>query len=178
VNIDQSDEILKYVLKWLKDKNITPSKIALQKILFFLKERGIPLRYEFEAYAYGPFSKEVMFAADYLATQKGICVGRTDYELLPNFTCSLPENLQHELDQHLSIFSDLIDSEFRFDRLELVGTILYCIRSLQEHGMSVSQPEVTKEFKAWKGNKFKQAEIENAYIKLINLFSGPCSSNG
>jgi hypothetical protein len=177
VNIDQSDEILKYVLKWLKDKNISPSKIALQKILFFLKERGILLRYEFEAYAYGPFSKEVVVTADYLATQKGIRICRTDYELLPEFTHCLPENLQQDVNQHLTLFMELVDNDFKFGQLELIGTVLYCIRSLQEHGMSVSQPEVTKEFKAWKGNKFKQAEIDRAYRKLIDVFNEPCSAH-
>ena len=171
MSVERSNQIFKHVLAWMHKKNIETSKIAMQKTLFFLKECGISMRFEFDAYTYGPFSRQVMEAAKELEYAGEISVNHTHYELVPSFSDTLPEKQRKNLDKKLDKFSSLIDGDFRFDNLELFGTVLYCIRSLQENGMGPDSNDVIQEFQAWKGTKYSNKNIENAYGKLYPVFS-------
>jgi len=91
MSVERSNQIFKHVLAWMREKNIETSKIAIQKTLFFLKECGIPMRFEFDAYTYGPFSKQIMDAAKELEYAGEITVSHSDYELASSFTDTLPE---------------------------------------------------------------------------------------
>ncbi|MFZ3046281.1 MAG: hypothetical protein WA151_10225 [Desulfatirhabdiaceae bacterium] len=171
MNTDSSTEILKYVLIWLNKRDIPSSKIALQKMLFFLKESGIPMRFEFEAYSYGPFSRNVVATTNELAVQNMIQVNRTQYTILTSMDCNLQNDVRDKIDRQLTTFTALIDMDFKFDKLELFGSVLYCIRALQEHETIPTQQSVEKEFSAWKGNNYKSTDICSAYHKLIQVFS-------
>ena len=52
------------------------------------------------------------------------------------------------MDKKLDKFTDLINGDFSFDNLEFFGTILYCIRALQENGMELNLKKVIQEFQA------------------------------
>ena len=169
---ERSNQILKHVLAWMSEKNIETSKIAIQKTLFFLKECGIPMRFEFDAYTYGPFSKQIMDAAEELEYAGEITVSHRDYELASSFTDTLPEKEKTDLDEKLDKFTGLINKDFSFDNMELFGTVLYCIRALQENGMEPDSNDVIQEFQAWKGTRYSDENIENAYEKLHPVFSG------
>lgn len=171
MDVERSNQIFKHVLAWMHRKNIETSKIAMQKILFFLKEKGIPMRFEFDAYTYGPFSRQVMDAAKDLEYAGEITVSRRDYNLTSSFSDTLPENEKTNLDKKLNKFSSLINKDFSFDKLELFGTVLYCIRALQENGIKLNFKKVIQEFQAWKGTKYSDKNIENAYGKLYPVFS-------
>lgn len=171
MSVEKSNQIFKHVLAWMRDKNIETSKIAIQKTLFFLKECGIPMRFEFDAYTYGPFSKQIMDAAKELEYAEKITISHSDYELASSFTDTLPEKEKTNLDEKLNKFTDLINRDFSFDNMELFGTVLYCIRALQENGMEPDSNDVIQEFQAWKGTRYSDKNIENAYGKLYPVFS-------
>lgn len=171
MSVERSNQIFKHVLAWMREKNIETSKIAIQKTLFFLKECGIPMRFEFDAYTYGPFSKQIMDAAKELEYAGEITVSHSDYKLTSSFSNTLPEKEKKNLDKKLDKFTSLINGDFSFDNLELFGTVLYCIRALQENGMESNLKKVIQEFKAWKGTRYSDNNIENAYGKLYPVFS-------
>ena len=75
------------------------------------------------------------------------------------------------MNEKLDQFSSLIDRDFSFNNLELFGTVLYCIRALQENGMESNLKKVIQEFQAWKGTRYSDKNIENAYKKLSPVFS-------
>ena len=171
MNVERSNQIFKHVLAWMHKKNIETSKIAMQKTLFFLKEQGISMRFEFDAYAYGPFSRQVMETAEELEYAGEITVNPTYYELASAFSDTLPKKEKKNLNKKLDKFSSLIGGDFSFNNLELFGTVLYCIRALQENGMEPDSNDVIQEFHAWKGSKYSDKNIENAYGKLYPVFS-------
>ena len=171
MRVERSSQIFKHVLAWMHKKNIETSKIAMQKTLFFLKEKGISMRFEFDAYTYGPFSKQIMDAAKELESAGEITVNHSDYKLASSFFDTLNENESEKLDKKLDKFSSLINGDFSFDNLELFGTVLYCIRALQENGMELNLKKVIQEFQAWKGTRYSDKNIENAYKKLSPVFS-------
>ena len=76
------------------------------------------------------------------------------------------------MNKGISHFTSLINGNFSFDNLELFGTVLYCIRALQENGMELNLKKVIQKFQAWKGAKYSDTNIENAYEKLYPVFSG------
>ena len=168
---ERSNQIFKHVLAWMFEKNISTSKIAIQKTLFFLKESGISMRFDFDAYIYGPFSKQIMDAAKELEYAGEITVSHSDYNLASSFSDTLPEKEKINLDEKLDKFTSLINKDFSFDNLELFGTILYCIRALQENGMKPDPNDVIQEFQAWKRTRYSDKNIENAYGKLYPVFS-------
>ncbi len=165
-----SRAIFKHVLAWLHSKKLNPSKIALQKIIFYLKEKGLPLQYDFEPYSYGPFSRDVMNEARNLEINNEIQVRKSDYLLNPGFKEELSDAEKNKVNALIDEFYQLVDKDFSFDNLELYGTVLYCIRSLQDHGDNLNNALVEEEFKAWKGNKFPSAHIHKAYEKLTPVF--------
>ena len=91
MSVERSNQIFKHVLTWMCEKNISTSKIAMQKTLFFLKECGIPMRFDFDAYTYGPFSKQIMDAAKELEYAGEITVSHSDYKLASSFSDTLPK---------------------------------------------------------------------------------------
>lgn len=171
MSVERSNQLFKHVLNWMHEKNIETSKIAMQKMLFFLKECGISMRFEFDAYTYGPFSRQVMDVAKELEYAGEINITRTHYELGSSFSDTLPEKQKENLDKKLDNFFSLIGGDFSFDNLELFGTALYCIKALQENGIEPDANGVLQEFQAWKGTKYSNNDIESAYEKLYPVFS-------
>ena len=164
------NDVLKHVLFWLRDHDITPTKMLIQKFLFFLQERGVVPDYDFEPYAYGPFSRHVREAAAKLDEIGEINVEHTEYKLNDSLTDTLPSKEKQEIDEHLEQFVEMLSNRFSFSNLEVYGTALYCIRALEENGMPVGKEAVIEEFRAWKGRKYGEEVITAAYDGLS--FSG------
>jgi len=169
-NSDYSRAVFKHVLVWLKNKNMQTSKIAIQKTLFYLQEKGVPLHLDFEPYSYGPFSKQIMETASDMERAGEIIVGRTSYTPDANFSETLPQEVCREIDAHLEHFSEQLGHNFSFDSLELYGTVLYCIQALQENGMDTDRSSVIREVRAWKGRKYTEEDIGTAYDSLAPDF--------
>jgi uncharacterized protein YwgA len=169
-NSDYTRSAFKHVLAWLKNKNRQTSKIAMQKALFYLQEKGLPLRLDFQPYSYGPFSRQVMETASDLERAGEISVDRTDYTPGPEFADTLPEEDGREINAHLERFCELLGHDFSFDNLELVGTVLYCIQALQENGLDADKDSVIREVEQWKGTKYAKSAINSAYDALAEEF--------
>jgi len=165
-----AQEAFKYVLAWLKQNKLPTSKIAMQKILFFLQEKGVSLGLDFEPYSYGPFSKQVMEIASDFQRGGEIHITRTEYVAVPELSDNLTPEDRHEIDAHLRQFTGFLDKDFSFDNLELFGTVLYCIQALQENGFTADRQSVQKEFRDWKGRKFSDEAINRSYDVLAEGF--------
>jgi hypothetical protein len=148
----------------------TFSKPMAEKALFYLQEKGLPLRLDFEPYSYGPFSRQVMETASELERAGEILVGRTDYTPGPGFAGNLPEEDRGELNTHLERFCELLGHDFSFENLELCGTVLYCIQALQENGLDADRDSVIREVEQWKGKKYARSAITAAYDALAEEF--------
>lgn len=161
---DLNKEILKYVIDQLGEKD--SSKIAVQKVIFFLREIGIPITYTFGPYAYGPYSKELNNDADELIFWEELVSYNNGYKKGEKFSINLPKWLRDSISEKIEEIRSVIE-DFSFDSLELFGTVFYCIRSLQEIYINPSFEKVQEEFKAWKGNKYLSNRIQQAYKKIM-----------
>lgn len=163
-------EVLKHVISWLKDRNITPTKIGVQKFIFFLQEKKVVPDYNFEPYAYGPFSTQVREAAGELEEGGEIEVRFTEYSPIDSFQDTLTDKEKQRIDGHLEEFVKILGGNTSFSNLEVYGTVLYCIRALEENGLPIDEATLREEFKEWKGEKYSDNAITAAYERLSSVF--------
>jgi uncharacterized protein YwgA len=140
----------------------------VQKLAFFLRETDVPLTYYFEPQAYGPYSRELANDVDELVFWNELESKGYLYEKGVSFSYELASELRELLEERTENFKTLVNDNFAFDSIELFGTVLYCIRTLQEMGITPSFQEVLKEFKAWKGEKYSEEKIQGMYQKIAS----------
>ncbi len=166
-------EILKYTLKQMEDKKIPLTKINIQKIVFFLKEVNIPINYKFEPYLYGPYSSDLASDLKYMERWDEIIFNNDNnsgYELKDNIKLeSIDDMLINNISDRLDSFKEALKNDFSFDSMEISGTVIYCIRALQNFGREVSENAVLKEFKNWKGTRYPDIKIKMAYSNIKDM---------
>ena len=164
---DLEQEIVKYVINTLNERGIPASKIVLQKLIFFLRETGIPLSYSFEPYLYGPYSRELADDLDELAFWDKIIWYEGDYSPVENYVPQLDEGIAEYIRCGITKFSDIVDRDYEFDSMEIFGTVFYCIKSLNEIGEATDLDSVLDEFGEWKGDKYEDDIIEDMYTAIM-----------
>ena len=148
-------------------------RTILQKICYFSKHNGVPLRYNFEIYNYGPYSQELYFeVADFkvdeiikdespdekLSIYKS---GTKADELIKKYQKEI-DKYKKNIDQVIFLFRQIKPTDF-----ELYATVHYLYLSLTKYYSF--PPEIktlTKKFKEIKGKKFTNDSIEKAYGEL------------
>ena len=156
-------EILKYVILKLAEEEIPPARIVVQKIMFYFKESGVPISYSYAPYAYGPYSKELGSDANELVLLDQLESNGFKYSVGQKFSYNLTEDYKVFIDKKINEFKSHVDN-YSFNFMELFGTTLYCIRSLEEMGTEPNEEKVLSEFKTWKGNKYSEKSV----IKMFN----------
>lgn len=160
---DLNKEILKYVILKLTEKEISLARIVVQKIMFYLKESGVPISYSYAPYAYGPYSKELGSDANELVLLDQLESSSFKYSMGKNFNYNLTDDYKEIINKKIKKVRSHVN-DFSFSTMELFGTTLYCIRSLEEMGVEPNEGKVLSEFKAWKGNRYSEKSV----IKMFN----------
>ena len=160
---DLNKEILKYVISKLAKEKIQSARIVVQKIMFYLKESGVPISYSYAPHAYGPYSKELGGDANELVLLEQLKSSGFDYSMGQKFSNDLTENYKEIINKKISEVTSYVN-DFSFRSMELFGITLYCIRSLEEMGIEPNEGKVVHEFKAWKGNRYDEKSV----IKMFN----------
>ena len=168
-------EILKHVLHLMDDKHIALQKITIQKIVYFLREVGIPLKYKYEPYIYGPYSSDLksdlrslMMWDDLSQSGDDYCF-KNDLKLETSIDKAYSALIANKIDE----FSTAIKNDFSFDSMEITGTVIYCNQALKNAGIQPDESKVLDEFKNWKGSRYTVEQIKAAYANispLLNLY--------
>lgn len=157
----------------MNSKSIPLQKITIQKVIYYLKEVGVPLKYKYEPYIYGPYSSELkadlrnMILWDELKIYNNNNYDLNDKFELTDIGNEYLDNLSSQLDK----FSNAINNDFSFDSMEVNGTVIYCHQALKNIGLSPTEDQVLKEFKNWKGDRYTDDEIKSAYSKMAPLLA-------
>lgn len=159
-------EILKYVIDKLEKMKIPTDKIVVQKLMFYLKENGLPISYDYDMYAYGPYSKKLNHDADGLAFDKQLIISNRSYRKGDNFISELTDKYKNKIDDQIDKFRKLVDDSFDFETMEIIGTTFYCYNALKGFGLNSELIDVLEEFKGWKGGKYPDSKIQKAYNKI------------
>ena len=158
-------DILTSILNYLESKDISVSKIVLQKLLFFMQGFRFNISYSFEPYKYGPFSEELSEDINMLKVDKKIDITDNNLKLCSHDT----KLLKNESKEFIDMFDKIIEYDYNFGNIELYGTVFYCIRSLEESSDIVNEETVLQQFKGWKGNKFPENQVLKALSKVLKF---------
>ena len=154
------------VLLALNEKNIPATKIFLHKFVYFLTLQNYSKLFRFEPYTYGPFSFGLAQEVERLIFWDEVELEGKKIKLADDINRKADTCRLEVLSANIDIFMNLIGKSTSFDNLEKIGTILYCMEALKKQHMEISFENVKEEFKGWKGNKYPDSQIEEAYKKV------------
>lgn len=164
--MNQEKKFVATVLQVLSERQITASKILIQKFIYFLGIQGINTGFSFCPYTYGPFSFDLASVLGSMNFWNEIKEDYSEIKIININNYCIESGMKNEVAQKLTLFEDIVGT-FDFKNLELVGTLLYCTQVLKKYGDKVDEKSVTDEFKEWKHNKYSDFEIHETYKKII-----------
>lgn len=164
--------VLQNVLKSMHENKIPLTKINIQKIVYFLREVGLPLTYKFEPYTYGPYSFELKSELSNMTVHDKIKnVDDNTYELDSESMTPISDSLTAQINSQIQKYKKALGDSLSFDSMEIAGTVIYCYRALQNFGSDPSKENVVQEFINWKGAKYSNAEVERNYDEFAGLLN-------
>lgn len=147
-------------------------RIALQKIMYFLKVTGVPMNYRFEIYRYGPFCSQIMRDADFLEFDNVIVDDKGEFgssyqpsenikEFLEEFEGQIGEfrNSVRNLAEILAPLSTKV--------LELYATVDFVYREQRAKNKAGPWKQtVLERFMTLKGERFNRDEVDSIYDNM------------
>lgn len=150
-------------------------RTALQKILYFLQISGVPMRYRFDLYHYGPFcdliSRDVewLLADGVLEDISSVPRKYSNYQTTAE-TAELLDIHSQGLEQHQSTIDSVVGAllPLQPDHLEMLATLHYLYRQLRAGGGDGPWKErVIERFMIVKKDKFKISDVRSSYDTLV-----------
>jgi uncharacterized protein len=175
----QEHALLALVIQQAHDSTNVPylGRTALQKIVYFLKALGVPMRYSFDIHHYGPYSDQITSDLDLLMAD-GIVEDRSPTTTYWNYVPRSGGPLGELLEQHEEFVSanrvivrQVVDSlgPLKPPQLELFATLHYAYRYEVASTSKPSRDAVLSRFREYKGNKFPSDELSTAYDAMVEM---------
>lgn len=161
---------LEALIAYLADRTAIRGKKALQKLVYFCREAGVPVYATYRLHIYGPYSNEV---AEELGEAVAKEILRLDYD---GFSFTAGTSCRKYLDGHrrtIELHREKIDrvleklGQFSPMALELYATVHFVATALNEAYGSVGEDGVVAEVYRAKGDKFSRSQIQAAYRDLL-----------
>lgn len=161
---------LKTLVAYLAKHTEIKGKKALQKLVYFCVENGVPVNCSFHMYLYGPYSDEVAEEIGELVNSEILSIKPDGYTFIKGTACDEYYSChEQEIQQHKAIIYDILKrfSGFRPLMLELYATVHFIANAKKHINGNVEEEEVVKEVRRAKGTKFSEQDIKNAYRDLV-----------
>jgi len=130
---------------------------------------GLPIKFRFEPYIYGPFSIDLAMELDEMVFWDELSQTGSRYSIKKVESPDFSKPIKEKISNKLNCLEKILDKKFDFNNLELASTVLFVIRALEASNEKVDRVSVVKEVQDWKGNKFIKDEIISVYNRLIEL---------
>lgn len=152
-------------------------RTTLQKVLYFLQVRGVPVRYKFDVHHFGPFCAEILQDAEWLSAFDVIEDNsdspekHSDYRITDS-GAKLLDTFAQDLQSHRATVKSIVSAlvPMDTDELELISTLHYVFREIAaSKEESPSREEVKTRFKEFKKSKFQDARIDSAWERMIQV---------
>lgn len=150
-------------------------RTALQKILYFLQTSGVPMRYRFDIYHYGPYCDRITRDAEWLLADEVLKDTSLSSERYSNYRPgpNAPELIRTHsfaLEPHQSTITRVVRGllPLQPEHLELLATLDYLFRQLKAGGGCGPWKErVIDRFLQVKKDKFTREAVASAYDSLV-----------
>ncbi|SHM87749.1 hypothetical protein SAMN05660826_02227 [Caldanaerovirga acetigignens] len=161
---------LEALIAYLADKTVIRGKKALQKLVYFCTEIGVPVYASFRMHIYGPYSNEVAEELSEAITKEIIKLSYDGFSFTKGNTCQkyIDEHKQ-DIDAYRAKIDRVLDTFGKLSPLdlELYATVHFIATALQEAYGNVDEQKVIAEVYRAKGGKFTFSQIKQAYDNLI-----------
>ena len=150
-------------------------RTALQKIVYFLQLSGVPLRYRFDLYYYGPYCDRITRDVELLVADSVLKDISLSPEKYSNYRpAEAAEELLRSHDTAVHTHQETINKIVQTllplepDHLELLATLDYLYRQKRAGGGSGPWKEaVIDRFMEVKKNKFPRTTVSAAYDSMV-----------
>ena len=169
--------ILTAVAKAASDHSDTGflDRTALQKIVYFLQLSGVPMRYQFDIYYYGPFCDRIPRDVEWLVADDVLLDTSLNSDKYSNFRPGISAEellVSHaeKLQVHQATINRVVQSLLPFEpsHLELVAMIDYLYRQLKAGGGHGPWKErVIERFMVVKKEKFERPKVSDSYDTMV-----------
>ena len=159
----------------------TLGRTAIQKLIYFIRVLGVPMKYDFRIHHFGPFCDSIPAAMDWLKAGDVIeDVSFTDKS--SNYRIgsteegqatlkSIFDEFQTELSEHESTIRTVVQSMVALspEELEIVATLDFCYRWVRaQGGTGMWKQKTIDKFKSVKKDKFVDSKIDSWYSVLAD----------
>ncbi len=150
-------------------------RTALQKIVYFLQISGVPARYRFDIYHYGPYCDRVSRDAELLVADGVLKDASPSPGKYSNYRpAAEAETLlqlhSNDLHLHQATIDKVVQSLLPLEpeHLELLATLDYLFRQKRAGGGTGPwKEEVIERFMLVKKDKFQRAAVSTAYDSMV-----------
>jgi uncharacterized protein YwgA len=157
-----------------RDPGCCLGRTALQKLLYFMKMLGVPMRYTFDIHHFGPFCQKVRDDVDWLLADEVLADQSTDARCSDyrprNGWNELQTLYVEQLQTHQPIINSVCNalSDLSPNTLELIATLDFSFRWVKARGGPGPWKDAAVEkFRAIKKDKFPDTEIHKWYDSLV-----------
>lgn len=162
---------LKLAVAYLAAATIIRGKKALQKLVYFLQEAGIPLGCTFSMHLYGPYSNEVAQEYDELVALEILHEAPLRHDFEPGAKCRVYlEEYGAKINPHKDKLDRIIDllGQFPPMELEMYATTHFIATALFETYETSESEKIIREVRQAKGAKFSDDQIRKALDDMEN----------
>ena len=151
-------------------------RTAIQKIVYFLQVSGVPMRYSFDIYHYGPYCDRISKDVEWLLADSVLKDGSPDSGKYSNYkpATALDDLLQlhPDINLHLQTITSVVKTllPLKPDRLELLATLDYLYRQIKAGGGGGPwKQRVVDKFVEVKKDKFSRDDVTAAYDSMVKI---------
>lgn len=162
---------LETLIAYLADRTVIRGKKALQKLVYFCAEAGVPLYANFRLHIYGPYSNEVAEELGEAVTKEIVKISPDGYTYLKGAAGDMYlVQGKEDIDAHREKIHKVLDVFGVMSPLdlELYATIHFIATALNEAYGQVTEEKVVREVYGAKGDKFSVPKIKSAYHDLLD----------
>jgi uncharacterized protein YwgA len=150
-------------------------RTALQKILYFLQIAGVPMRYSFDIYHYGPYCGRISDDVELLLADEVLKDASSSPQKYSNYRLDkgageLIDAHAAALKPHQATISRVVETllPLQPEHLELLATLDYLYRYLKAGGgPGPWKDRVIDRFIQVKKDRFPRAEVSAAYDSMV-----------
>lgn len=161
---------LEGLLAYLVDRMEIRGKKALQKLVYFCAEVGVPIYTRYRMHIYGPYSHEVAEELNEAVMKDIILVADDGVTFSRGSSCdTYLKQHQQDIELYREKIDDVLNTFRTFTpmKLELYATVHFIAASLWQAYGNVTEEQVVSEVLEAKGDKFSEMETRNAFRNLV-----------
>ncbi len=153
-------------------------RTAIQKLLYFMKVSGVPMKYSFDIHHFGPFCQSVMNDVEWLIADE-VIKDASDSDMETSCSSFRPgpgwPDLRKQYEDDIAKYEAKITSAFLAlgdlspETLELIATLDFSFRWVRARGGNGPwRKQAVERFKQIKGDRFHDDVIDNGYTSLVH----------